>query len=151
MTTLAFREARKHVYSFSDESEFMRDHREAMECLDCEAILQLGIDAFHWLVRADESLRRAAYRGDEVDAETFEMLAQLFRHWLKPCAVVSAWIDVQGDRGYTLENLQELRKCEREVRSIVDSLSTDELADSVRNLRDEAVAEHRDGHTAEFL
>lgn len=151
MTTLAFREARKHVYSFSDESEIMRDHREAMACLDCEAILQLGIDAFHWLVRADESARSAAYRGDEVEEETFDMLAQLFHHWLKPCAVMNAWIAVQGERGYALSNLEEFRKCEREVRAIVDSLTADELSDSVRNLRDAAVAEHRDGQTAEFV
>jgi hypothetical protein len=151
MSTLAFREARRHVYSFSDESEIMRDHREALECLDCEAVLQLGIDAFNWLVLADETIRRATYRGAEFDADTSVMMSQLFRHWLRPCAVVNQWIAVQKDRGYNLANLEELRRCEREVQAIVRSLDADSLTEPMRGLRDSAVAEHRDGQTAEFV
>jgi hypothetical protein len=151
MSTLAFREARRHVYSFSDESELMRDHREAMECLDCEAVLQLGIDAFNWLVLADETIRRAIYRGAEFDDDAFPMIADLFRHWLKPCSVVNKWIAVQKNRGYNLANLEEFRRCEREVQAIVRSLDADTLTEPMRGLRDSAVTEHRDGQTAEFV
>ncbi len=151
MTTLAFREARRHVYRFSDESEILRDHREAMECLDCEAVVQLGIDAFRWMVLADESVRRLIYSGTQFDADMSEMLTQLFRHWLKPCAVVNGWIAVQKQRGYDLPNLEEFRRCEREVQAIVRSLDADELTDSMSAARDAAVAEHRNGETAEFV
>ncbi len=151
MTTLAFREARRHVYRFSDESEILRDHREAMECLDCEAVVQLGIDAFRWMVLADESVRRLIYSGTQFDADMSEMLTQLFRHWLKPCGVVNGWIAVQKQRGYDLPNLEEFRRCEREVQAIVRSLDADELTDSMSAARDAAVAEHRNGETAEFV
>lgn len=157
MSTLALREARRHVRSFSDECELVQDHREGSECRECEAFLQLGIDAFRWLVRADETIRGAIYTGGaEHDARADESLRSLFRAWLRPCDFANQWIAAQQGRGYHLGNLDEFRASEREVRSIVKAwdanvADADVLTDAMRDLRDSAVTEHRNGETAEFV
>jgi hypothetical protein len=149
---VALRAARQHVVNFTDESEIViKNHLEAMECRDCEDILQLGIDAFHWLNRADEYIRGAVYNGMEYDADSDEAIRELFKCWLRPCDPVNKWIDTQIQRGYHPENLDEFRKCEKEVRSIVKSLDADVMTDAMRDLRDRALAEHRDGKTAAMV
>ena len=67
--SIILRTARRHVANFADECDVLKDHQQAMECRDCDAVLQLGIDAFAWLVRADERLRSAIYSGAEYDAD----------------------------------------------------------------------------------
>jgi hypothetical protein len=152
MSTLALREARRHVNTFTDESEIMQSHQQAMECLDCEAFLQVGIDAFRWLIRADETIRRSIYRGlAQYDKDTDQALRGLFIAWLRPCKIANQWIAVQQGRAYHLDNLDEFRGCEREVLAIVQSMEADQLTDAMRELRDTAVMEHRNGETAEFV
>jgi hypothetical protein len=149
---LAYKMARQHVDSFEQESALMREHQEAMDCRDCEAFLKIGIDAYRWLVFADEQIRRAVYRGDaDVDHRLHEAVEQLFIAWLRPCQLAEEWIGLQEKRGFEVDNLGDFRRCEEECRAIVKSLSDDELTDSVRKLRDEALTELRDGQTAEFV
>ena len=151
--TLAFRTARRHVNNFAGESqELMKRHREAVECWECQAFLQLGIDAFDWLVRADAGYREAVYRrtaeyNPEVDGE----LRRLFTEWLNPCTLANEWITVQLERGYTLDNLNRFRDCESEVRAIVDCKDEDSMSDALRELRDKSLKEYHDGQTAEFI
>lgn len=149
--SVALRAARRHVSSFADECEILRNHREAIECRDCEAVLQLGIDAFAWLIRADECIRGAVFSGMEYDPQADEVIRELFRGWLRPCEPANQWIDALLGKGYHPDNLEEFRRCEREVRSIVKAIDADGMTDAMRDLRDRALAEHRDGKTAEFV
>jgi hypothetical protein len=153
--TLAYRFAQQHVKQFADvahEEPVIREHYEAMDCLNCESYLQLGIDAFNWLIRADQAIRHAVYHGQcEHDCETDEAIEALFREWLPPCDFANEWIDAQHKRGYKVENLSQFRECEQEVRTIVKSFDDHSLTDGMRQLRDEAIAEHRNGKTAEFV
>ena len=62
--SLVFRTAERHVNNYTRESSgLMAEHREAMDCRDCEAFLQLAIEAFHWLIRADLDLPSRPGRG----------------------------------------------------------------------------------------
>ncbi len=150
---LAFRFAREHVDAFESESDdLMKHHRAAMECRDCEAILQLGIDAFQWLVRADETIRaaifsEAAEQDDEIDVAT----NQLFRGWLVSSERIRVLITMTLERGYVPDNLEEFRRCQAEVAAIVRSLDSAELTRPMCDLRDAALREHADGETSEFL
>ncbi len=149
---LAYRTARRHVRSFEKESKLTDNHRAAMDCFDCEAFLQLGIDAFHWLVLADETFRRAIFQGAaQYNAKTDQAIKRLFVAWLRPCQRAMQWIDLQERRGYRVANLDEFRKCQEEVLAIAQSLESDVLTDAMRKLRDEALREHRHGKTAEFV
>jgi hypothetical protein len=149
--SLALRAARRHVNTFADESEIVQDRRDAIGSLDCDAFLQLGIDAFAWLIRADETIRASVYSGAPHNPHADQALQELFVAWLRPCALANQWIAEQQQRGQNLANAEAFRKCEREVRSIVRSWRTDELTDAVRELRDRALAEHERGEPAEFV
>jgi hypothetical protein len=148
---VALRAARRHVANFAEEWEIAKSHREAMECRDVEAVLQLGIDAFAWLTRADECIRAAVYSGLDYDAEADESLRELFKEWLRPCEPLNRWIETQIQRGYHPDNLDQFRKCETDVRSIVKAIDTDAMTEALRDLRDQALEEHRRGETAEFV
>ncbi len=110
----------------------IRDHStvtwrdKAMECLDCEAVLQLGIDALRWLDRADLHIRKVIETGQvEFDEQVDTVIKDLYEAWLAPCEMVNQWIDVQIARSFTLNNLDEFRECESEVRAVVVALKND--------------------------
>jgi hypothetical protein len=156
MTTLAYKIAKRHVEGFaSDVSQARgsrddggsREDNEARERYDCQAALQLGIDAYHWLIRADQAIRMAG----EFDAEVAQAMEALLRQWQKPLPQINGWVDVQLRRGLTLDNLTQFRECESEVAAIVRSFDDPSLTDAMRQLRDQAIAEHRDGKTAEYV
>lgn len=149
--SVALRAARRHVNTFTDESEILQDRHENVDLQECEAFLQLGIDAFSWLVRADETIRAAVYEGLSHDARSDDALRELLVAWLRPCARGNAWIQSLQANGAEPANLAEFRRCVREVRAIVKSWQADELTDAMRDLRDRALAEHERGETAEFV
>lgn len=154
--SLALRYARRNIQTFSDQSEdLMGRHFEAMDCRDCEAFLQLGIDAFGWLVRADQ-VAHAKAREDSVAehqfAEIAESLRLLFRAWLGPCEFAENWIADQEAREYVVENAHRFREYREEVEAVVESFDSEDLAtDALIALRDKAVADYRNGETAEFV
>ena len=158
--TIALRTARHRINSFArvarrpvKQRRVKRTEDAALDNMECEAFLQLGIDAFHWLVRADETIRKAIYTSDlPADPEMDRIIQDLFVQWLAPAEFAGRWIGMQQSNGLTPENLQEFVKCEAEVRAIVKSFDLDNtLPAPMRALRDEAIAEHRDGQTAEFI
>lgn len=151
---LTLRYAQQHVAHFRDEDRVKRTHREAMDCCDCEAFLQLGIDAFDWLVRADTVIRQAIYRGVYAhDPQVEAVLQDLFRSWLEPCEYAEQWIQLQECRGSPVANLSKFRECREEVRAIVESFDNGEetMPAPLADLRDQALEEHRNGQTSEFF
>jgi hypothetical protein len=149
--TLAFRNASRHVRRYTNESaDLMRRHAEAIDCRDCEDFLQLGIDAFDWLNRADESIRRAILSGRaEYDPKVERTLLVMYTRWLKPCEHAEKWIAVQEKRGFRVENVERFRECCAEVRAMVEDSSLLDN-DTIINLRDDAVDAYLKGETLEF-
>lgn len=133
----------------------MRQHRQAMDCRDCESFLQLGIDAFDWIVRADQVLRGAMYQGfegfDHNEAE--DAIRALCRSWLAPCTRANEWAVVQNQRDFRVDNLDRFRQCCAEMQAIVNAQDAKEepLPDALADLQDEAIQEHLNGETAEFV
>src|SRR5438105_3210980 len=84
---LTYRTARSHVHTFSSEmEELLARHVEAMECLDCERYLQLGIEAFEWLARAEADYNRktsSETASHEPDVEA--TIKALYRQWFRTC------------------------------------------------------------------
>jgi hypothetical protein len=154
---LTFKYASEHVARYRDEDDrIMSEHREALECMDCEAYLQLGIDAFNWIMKADAVWRDGVYNGRyEFDPAMESALQAMCRSWLKPCGNAEKWIAIQEKRGYTLSNLETFRRCCEEMKAIVASFDAPAAGQVVTDplilLRDEALKEHRDGQTAEFI
>jgi hypothetical protein len=153
---VAIEMARRRVTSFLDYSRcdnVMEHHKEAIDCYNCEAFLQMGIDAYHWLTRADELIRRCVAEGhEEFDENINEALRLQFRKWLIPCRCAHDWVDVQHQRGLDVDNVGEFLKCEAEILAIVTSFDcAPRLSDEMSRLRDEAIEEFEDGKTAEFV
>jgi len=145
------------VQSYSKESADLMDrHAEAMDCWNCEAFLQMGIDAFHWLMRADRTARMAIYRGEKEHDPAFEnSLNQLCAGWLTVSHFAEQWIEKQLTLGYEIDNLEEFRDCVDEMKAIVESSkpgSSDlPLPGPIALLRDTAIDEHHNGETSEFV
>lgn len=156
MDSLVFRTAQKHVRNYSHEADaVMAEHRQAMDCRDCETFLQIAIDAFDWVARADADVRLAVYEGEqEYDPSFDEALLSLYRRWLDPCERAQSWIAVQQKRGFVLDNIGRFRVCCEEVRAIVKAATnptSSEVSDALIELRDEAIDAFRNGQTAEFF
>jgi hypothetical protein len=127
----------------------MVHRREAIDCFDCESFLQLGIDAFAWLARADESIRKAIYAGQiEYDQEVDPAIAHLYQDWLRPCSHAEKWIATQESRGYNVSNVEEFRRCVEELQAIV--AANNEVAGELAAIRDQAVEENRAGTTTDW-
>jgi len=153
---LTFRTARKHVQNFGHEKDVMEQHREAMDYWDCEAFLQLGIDAFDWVIRADLSARKHENEGrigPEEAKECAKRLIEFCKDWLSYSTVAEHWTAVQIDRGYQLERLDAFEKCRDELKAIVGAHECTDfmLPSALAKLRDHALEEHKNGKTAEFL
>jgi hypothetical protein len=153
---LTFRNAQEHIRAFAGEGEgFMDHHYEAMDCRDCEAFLQMGIDAFEWLIRADIVFRAAAAYADfDYGTEWMERFKRLAKTWLRPCDRAEEWIKVQLNKGYSLDNLEQFRKCKDEMLAIVkfnERSGSEELPEALIPLRDSALEELDNGQAAEFV
>ena len=148
----SMRFARSRVQEFSD--EVMNAHQHAMECRDCEMLLQLGIDAFHWLILVDHRLREDMFRhGMAFDPQVQVAIETLCRAWIRPCVEAEKQIAIQLERGYTISNLSIFRECREEMVGLVEAIEDgDEVfPPALSELRDEALREHRNGETADFV
>jgi hypothetical protein len=156
-TGLAFRAAEQHVRFFEQEaSVVIAEHPSAMDRFDCEAFLQMGIDAYQWLIRADAAIRRAYANGEkEFDEELDAAFQELAKLWLGPCLQADEWATEQLQRGYAIDNLEAFRKCCSEMRAIVDFYGQDpasaELPPALSLMRDQALTDYANGETSEFV
>jgi hypothetical protein len=152
----ALRTARTIVASYAREDEVLEQHQQATDCHDCDAFLRLGIDAFNWIIRADQLTRQALYDGTaDFDFTAIDdAIGELCQLWLKACVRAEQWIALQQTHHSTLDNLEEFRACCQEMQAIAKARAaqeSEELPDNLRPLRDKAIEEHRNGQTAEFI
>jgi hypothetical protein len=156
-TGLAFRAAQQHVRFYEQEADdVMAEHQEAMDCRDCEAYLQLGIDAFEWLIRADAAFRRGYANNEmEFDEEVALAFQELARLWLRPSARADNWAMTQIAKGFTIGNLDRFRICCKEMQAIVEFHETApeeaQLPTPLASLRDQALTDYANGKTSEFV
>jgi hypothetical protein len=155
--SIALRVASRHVDSFGQESDLiMALHYEAMECLDCEAFLKLGIDAYQWIIDADRDFRKAICKSPEsVDFARIEAyLNELCRAWISRSEEAVERIKTQMERGHIVGNAAEFFRCREEMNSIVrfgEAWKNEPLVDAMAALAAQAAKEHADGETAEFV
>lgn len=135
--------------------EVLAAHDEAMECRECETLLQLGIDAFNWLMLVDRQVREGMFQyGVAFDPGVDSAIKQLCRAWLKAGDAAEKRVEVHLARGFQVENLPTFRECCAEMAAIVESFDDApamSLPPAMIDLRDGAVREHHDGQTSEFI
>ncbi|MBA3485105.1 MAG: hypothetical protein H0T51_25190 [Pirellulales bacterium] len=127
--------------------DVMKDHHEAMDCRNCEAFIQLGINAYNWLMRADCAYRQAVYDDPSCyDAAFDAVIHESLKQWLGESQRAEKWVAVQVKRGFGIDGLQEFRNICSEVRSILGSFEDDSRGGKVMSrslivLRDTSLAE----------
>lgn len=136
MDSLAYRTARNHLQAFAGEGDIIEKSYEAMECRDCEDYIKMGLDAINWIRRLDEKVRIACAKGKLVsDAAGDEHIEELYRTWLKPCALAERWAAEQKARGFDVDNLEELlRQKEYAVKRVEEANKMKELAKRIPSL-----------------
>jgi hypothetical protein len=104
--------AKLRVQDFvSKEEQLLADHHEAMECRDCEDLLDAGIQALAFVRSAEMILTEAARRGvAPVETPIVEAIRILYESWLRPCASAERWITELAGTGHAPNNLAEFRQ-----------------------------------------
>ncbi len=134
-----------------DESEdtLIAESARAVDCLDCEAYLQAGIEAYRAIERADMALRTAILRGKLELDNLDEFIETLLKRWLKSQPKAFAWIERCRRNGYDLDNVEEFMECLDQAIAIVEFDPESEMGVGLKELRDKAVLEHRNGETVD--
>ena len=89
--------------------EIMRQHFEAMQCRDCEELLEQGLNAYQRVRQADETIRLPARENLSTTEEDLALLARapqslrfVFDLWLRPAERLE-WRVLDPERtGYTM-------------------------------------------------
>jgi hypothetical protein len=134
----------------------LADHAEAEDCETCESYLELGVQVFHWIIKADQEYRRELYQDSSTHNEAVEQeLESLIRRWHARSQSMLSWAQRHLSRGFQLAHLDEFRQCAEEAAAIVDSFD-DASGNQVMPaplilLRDQALTDHQNGETSEFV
>lgn len=133
----------------------LADHAEAEDCGTCESYLELGVQVFHWIIKADQDYRRELYQSQAAHSEAVEReLETLMRRWHSRCQSMLAWADRQVARGFQVAHLDEFRQCTDEAAAIVESFEEGgqgAMPPPLILLRDQALLDHQNGETSEFV
>ena len=111
----------------------LKDHKEAMECRDCEDFLRLGIEAFRWLQKAHQSIQDDVYHGRSVYDDAFEhAITKLYQLWLKPYNTAQRWMKSLQGHGFELDKADHFARCCHEASAILEERL---MAEAVRRAR----------------
>jgi hypothetical protein len=150
---LAFRNAEKLVQAYAQEwRDWEARCERAVVDPNAEALLQMGIDAFEWLLRADRAARAAIYEHRaQFDPKFEQALETLCADWLATAKRAEARIPQAS--GEIVENLPRFRQCLEEMEAIVEAFrgSSGKLPSDLAKLRDAAGDEQRHGKAAKFI
>ena len=105
---LSFELAQKHTQSFAE--NVLHEHHDAMQCRDCEEMLEAGITAFKWIVIAEKVLREADQNGImDLTLETENAITALWEYWIKPVEKAEQLIAQTLEKGFVPDNMNEFR------------------------------------------
>lgn len=149
---LYIKSAQMSVNGFTSlvDDELILESNRAVDCMDCEALLLVGIQAFDGISRVDECIREAVFaKKITVDEKFDDAILRLYKAWMIPTANAIRWAETCKDHGFDVANLEEFMRCVEEAQSIIGSNFSKSSA--IRQLEQEAIEEYRSGKTAEFF
>ena len=105
--------AKNRVAQFEDAVDpLMIDHQAAMNCFDCEAFLQTGIDAIRWLVLAEQAVMNQHKLGVTlIPKEFYPWLEGCYNNFVRRSAFAKKWISECDSRGDEVANAEEFDRC----------------------------------------
>ena len=105
--------AKSRVAQFEDAvNPLMIDHQAAMNCFDCEAFIQTGIDAVCWLGLAEQAVLNQHKSGATlVPQEFYPWLEGGYNTFLRRSEFAKQWIGECDSRGDSLAKADEFDRC----------------------------------------
>ena len=121
MTDTVFDLARTTTQDFAFTDSVLQDHAIALECRDCEEMLERGLRAYKWLMTCDESRQAADARGLlDYRGELYEEVTNLFRQWLESARQAERWILRLEQQCYTPANLSQFLEARESVVTTIE-------------------------------
>ncbi len=111
-----------------DSGKLMDEHRRAMECRDCEELLELGLNAYQWLVRSEETFREAHRLGIGYGENVDQSLTLLLEAWLVRGESALAWVKELGERGHAPDNVGDFCAAYDHVWALVEDRTWADMA-----------------------
>jgi hypothetical protein len=110
MTNIPLEFAQRRTKTFAD--RVMHDHKEAMECLDCEDMLRAGVDAFKAIDMVASMLREAVELEEIVfdDLDLEHAIYTLWLHWMEPVKEAEQRIAKSSFNGFEPDHQFEFKK-----------------------------------------
>ena len=150
LPTGGVRYAEKKVAFFEAEAEeWLKDHREAQACQDCEAFIRDLNILLGDIRKAEHDLQAAYFDGLPFDAEMNGRVLALFRRWLHIAQEISDWADEFAQVGYAVDGLRDLRKGIAETAAMLDP--AEEVGGWIAELEQRAIADNQAGRTTPGL
>lgn len=104
----------------SSHESWKRDHVEAMECLDLQNTVAVGVALFNLFRSTDDLWSRDVQSGKKAfDASVVENFHRAYTWWLQPCDTIMDQIHAFEKRGHKVEGAENLRNACREVKQIL--------------------------------
>jgi len=120
MTELTLELAQRHTQTFADDVK--HSHHNAMECYDCQEMLQHGIDAFNWIQIAEKVLREGDAAGlVDIGVEVDDAINSLWEMWLRPVEGAEKKIAQTRAKGFIPDNMHEFNRVKEHAFEIVES------------------------------
>jgi len=147
------------AFTFQGRTRFTLGPPEPMapQLLTMDSVLQLGIDAFNWLILADQqNLTHLSLSNDEQCWEETRIdLATRCIEWLTVAEEVKEFALIFKQAGASVQSLPRFMECVSEMTSIVrfagQNDSEDTMPEWLEDLQFKAIEEHRNGQTVPFV
>ena len=141
--------ARAGLRLFGHDTEHWKTgHTDAMACYEFEDHLQSGIEIFDSITRFDEDRRLRVLKGQiPYDASTEQQIQGLYKDWLQPSALAATILEHYESLFGDVKHADEFRSRYSEAKGIVTPDNEFFSDDTLVELRDAAIDEHRRGDT----
>lgn len=148
MSNSAFKVVQDALASYNE--PWKPDYEAAMDCRDVEDWLYVGNGIFDAINSFDEKHQLRVMRGElEFDNTHNEKIREAYRWWLTPCEALATRIESLRKSGFNVDHAEQFLSNCREAKGILTDDAEFFKNESLVNLRDEALDEHRAGESIE--
>jgi hypothetical protein len=143
--------AERMISAYAETETWKDQHDKAVLCFEIEEFIAWGNRIFQGLSEDDAHWHGSVFFNQKVSFSKclLEKLEQLYRDWLTASERIMSTIgDLEG-WGFEIRGVEEFRRNCREVRGMFAPDDEFFQSDSLVELRDEAIDEHRQGKTTD--
>ena len=128
--------------------QWKANHLNAMACWEFGDLLLYCVEAFDRINREDEGYRQEVFNGNaEHSGEIEEAHGNFYVKWYSACKPFEATLANYQQDGHVVEYADRFLQCLRETEGILTDDATFFADDTLADLRDQAIDDHKKGET----